>query len=61
MFGCRRGTAVASNKIKDGGNAFDDAMFVGKGAAFGERNPCALIFAIATLDFLVNTLLDFSF
>jgi hypothetical protein len=53
--------SVARDEIKDGRDASKDSMLFGERTTFGERDPCALIFAITTLNLLMDTFLHFSF
>lgn len=61
MLRGRRRASVTRDEIEDGRNAVKYAMLFGKRTTLGQRNPCALVFAITTLDLLMNTLLHFSF
>ena len=61
MLRRRRRASVAGDEIEDGRDAIEYAMLLGKRTTFCQRDPCALVFAIAALDFLVYALLHFSF
>ena len=56
-----RWTPVAGNIVEDSGDAFDDAMLLGKLTTFTQRDPCALVLPISTLDLFMDTLLHLSF
>jgi hypothetical protein len=59
VFGSRRRTPVAGGVVEDWPQLVEDSVALGQAATFGQRDPCALVFSIATLDLFVGSLLDF--
>ncbi len=45
--------SVARDEIENGRDAREDPMLLGEHTTFSERDPCALIFAITTLNLLM--------
>ena len=60
MLGRRRRAAVARDIVEDGAHLVQDAVALCQMASLLQRYPCALVFAITTLDLFVHALLDFA-
>ena len=57
MLGGRRRAPVAGHEVEDGSHLLEHAVAFRQHASVGERDPCALVLAVATLHFFVDALL----
>jgi len=55
-----RRTPVTRLVVEDWSQFVEDSVALGQAATFGQRDPCALVFSIATLYFFMCSFLDFS-
>lgn len=59
--GCGRRALVSGDELENGPNLVVDAVSPGEGLAGLEGDPCSLVFAVASLDLLMDILLYVSF
>lgn len=60
MLGRRRRSLVSRHKVKDCAHLLQHLIALRQDLAILERDPCALILPIPTLDLLMDALLDFA-
>ena len=60
MLGRGRGAAVARHEVEDGAHLLEHAVALGQHPAIFQRDPGALVLAVAALHLLVHALLHFA-